>query len=170
MVALAEVTSVREDLRQLYYDLETLHDFLKGLPPPGGNLRSDLEVDIHHVATLLSAQTSFRSPPGRDGIDPAAGPCRPSSRTLSDRTEADSVPPGEVHLIAAAPVAQAHARLKPWFQSADKPSLTVHAIGHAHLDLAWLWPIRETIRKGARTFATALYNGSSISKSALARI
>lgn len=36
------------------------------------------------------------------------------------------------------------------------PSLSISAIGHAHLDLAWLWPIRETIRKGARTFATAL--------------
>ncbi len=30
------------------------------------------------------------------------------------------------------------------------------AIGHAHIDLAWLWPLRETKRKGARTFATAL--------------
>lgn len=29
-------------------------------------------------------------------------------------------------------------------------------LGHAHLDLAWTWPVRETIRKGARTFATAL--------------
>jgi len=36
------------------------------------------------------------------------------------------------------------------------PSLTVSAIGHAHIDLAWLWPIRETIRKGARTFSTVL--------------
>lgn len=36
------------------------------------------------------------------------------------------------------------------------PVLTIHAVGHAHMDLAWLWPIRETIRKGARTFATAL--------------
>ena len=36
------------------------------------------------------------------------------------------------------------------------PSLKFTAIGHAHLDLAWLWPIRETIRKGARTFSTAL--------------
>ncbi|UCE06228.1 MAG: alpha-mannosidase [bacterium] len=35
-------------------------------------------------------------------------------------------------------------------------SLKVSAIGHAHLDLAWLWPIRETIRKGARTFSNAL--------------
>lgn len=36
------------------------------------------------------------------------------------------------------------------------PSLKFTAIGHSHLDLAWLWPIRETIRKGARTFSTAL--------------
>lgn len=32
------------------------------------------------------------------------------------------------------------------------------AIGHAHIDLGWLWPIRETKRKGARTYATALTN------------
>jgi alpha-mannosidase len=38
------------------------------------------------------------------------------------------------------------------------PSLTMSAIGHAHIDLAWLWPIRETIRKGARTFSTVLAN------------
>lgn len=36
------------------------------------------------------------------------------------------------------------------------PVLKISAVGHAHLDLAWLWPIRETIRKGARTFSTAL--------------
>ncbi|QAY65258.1 alpha-mannosidase [Paenibacillus protaetiae] len=38
------------------------------------------------------------------------------------------------------------------------PVLEVSAVGHAHIDLAWLWPIRETVRKGARTFATALRN------------
>ncbi|MFI4861218.1 MAG: alpha-mannosidase [Phycisphaerales bacterium JB063] len=32
----------------------------------------------------------------------------------------------------------------------------VSAIGHAHIDTAWLWPLRETIRKCARTFSTAL--------------
>ncbi|OXM17130.1 alpha-mannosidase [Paenibacillus herberti] len=37
------------------------------------------------------------------------------------------------------------------------PVLTLSAVGHAHIDLAWLWPIRETIRKGARTFSTALH-------------
>ena len=29
------------------------------------------------------------------------------------------------------------------------------AIGHAHIDTAWLWPLAETIRKSARSFASA---------------
>ncbi|MGZ4664241.1 MAG: alpha-mannosidase [Frankiaceae bacterium] len=32
----------------------------------------------------------------------------------------------------------------------------VTAVGHAHLDTAWLWPLRETARKAARTLATVL--------------
>ncbi len=28
--------------------------------------------------------------------------------------------------------------------------------GHTHIDTAWLWPIRETVRKCARTFSTAV--------------
>lgn len=32
----------------------------------------------------------------------------------------------------------------------------VHAVGHAHIDSAWLWPIRETRRKVARTFSNVL--------------
>ena len=34
--------------------------------------------------------------------------------------------------------------------------LSVSAIGHAHIDTGWLWPVRETVRKCARTFATQL--------------
>ena len=33
---------------------------------------------------------------------------------------------------------------------------TVTAIGHAHIDTAWLWPLRETRRKCARTFSSAV--------------
>ena len=40
---------------------------------------------------------------------------------------------------------------------ADSP-YTFYATGHAHLDLAWLWPIRETKRKAARTFANQVWN------------
>ncbi len=39
---------------------------------------------------------------------------------------------------------------------AHASALTAFSVGHAHLDLAWLWPLRETRRKGARTFANAL--------------
>jgi alpha-mannosidase len=30
------------------------------------------------------------------------------------------------------------------------------AVGHGHLDMAWLWPLRETKRKAARTYSRAL--------------
>ena len=33
---------------------------------------------------------------------------------------------------------------------------SMHAVGHAHIDSAWLWPVRETQRKVARTFSNVL--------------
>lgn len=42
---------------------------------------------------------------------------------------------------------------------ASPASATAHrvfAVGHAHIDSAWLWPVRETIRKCARTFSNVL--------------
>ncbi len=39
---------------------------------------------------------------------------------------------------------------------AEASSLSVLAVGHAHIDTAWLWPVRESIRKCARTFSTQL--------------
>ena len=33
----------------------------------------------------------------------------------------------------------------------------VGIIGHSHMDTAWLWPVAETIRKCARTYANALH-------------
>ncbi|MGS2591207.1 alpha-mannosidase [Streptomyces hebeiensis] len=39
----------------------------------------------------------------------------------------------------------------------DRPAAAsahrVSATGHAHIDSAWLWPLRETVRKASRTFA-----------------
>ncbi|MCR2826016.1 alpha-mannosidase [Microbacterium sp. zg.Y909] len=32
----------------------------------------------------------------------------------------------------------------------------ITAVGHAHIDSAWLWPTRETVRKVARTFSNVL--------------
>lgn len=36
-------------------------------------------------------------------------------------------------------------------QRSDASAHQISAIGHAHIDSAWLWPVRETIRKVART-------------------
>ena len=33
----------------------------------------------------------------------------------------------------------------------------VGIIGHSHMDTAWLWPVKETVRKCARTYSNALY-------------
>ncbi|HQY92698.1 glycoside hydrolase family 38 C-terminal domain-containing protein [Caldilinea sp.] len=56
-------------------------------------------------------------------------------------------------------VAAARARLRGELAKHNgDASLTISAVGHAHIDLAWLWPLRETKRKGARTFATVLAN------------
>ena len=43
------------------------------------------------------------------------------------------------------------------FAMAGYENIKVTAVGHAHVDLAWLWPIRETKRKAKRTFANAIY-------------
>jgi alpha-mannosidase len=62
----------------------------------------------------------------------------------------DTVDPHDVSGSASAGRRQLEEVLaKPAYASAHQ----LHAVGHAHIDSAWLWPIRETIRKCARTFS-----------------
>ena len=54
-------------------------------------------------------------------------------------------------------ISPARARLAPLLAAKNGDTChTITAIGHAHIDTAWCWPLRETIRKCARTFSTAL--------------
>jgi len=49
-------------------------------------------------------------------------------------------------------VRQSRARLKPLMECTNGSTMpTLHAFGHAHLDIAWLWPLQESERKIART-------------------
>ncbi len=41
-----------------------------------------------------------------------------------------------------------------WRRDGRSAAGLVRAVGHAHIDLAWLWPIRQTRHKCVRTFAT----------------
>ncbi len=47
--------------------------------------------------------------------------------------------------------------LKPVLQCKAADSATNVAVhGHSHIDVAWLWPYRETLRKCSRTFSTVM--------------
>ncbi|NDJ78066.1 MAG: alpha-mannosidase [Chloroflexi bacterium] len=45
---------------------------------------------------------------------------------------------------------------KPALSGGVAPRPVIHALGHAHIDVAWLWPLHITRGKAIRTFATAL--------------
>jgi alpha-mannosidase len=93
--------------------------------------------------------------------DPASELSRDAHLCLALACEA--LDPGDVAGTAAA----AHAALSPLFRTGHSSTngngptpmpapVRITAVGHAHIDTAWLWPLRETIRKCARTFATAV--------------
>lgn len=47
--------------------------------------------------------------------------------------------------------------LKRLLTTSSNNELAITAVGHGHLDLAWLWPIRESKRKVVRTITNVLY-------------
>ncbi len=53
-------------------------------------------------------------------------------------------------------IAGARAALAAPLAAPSTSEFVYSAIGHGHLDMAWLWPLRETRRKAARTYSRAL--------------
>ncbi|GGB41973.1 alpha-mannosidase [Fictibacillus barbaricus] len=52
---------------------------------------------------------------------------------------------------------QAHAFVKEELSKLDKNHpVTVHCVGHTHIDVAWLWRLKHTREKAARSFSTVL--------------
>ena len=83
---------------------------------------------------------------------PAASPRRANILRALERC-VDVLDPDDVGGTAAAGRAALASVLRsPATASAHR----VHAVGHAHIDSAWLWPVRETVRKVARTFSNVL--------------
>ncbi|MFN3256644.1 MAG: glycoside hydrolase family 38 C-terminal domain-containing protein [Ilumatobacter sp.] len=73
-------------------------------------------------------------------------------------TALDAIPDASVATVVDVTVARRPLRpfLEPSVTGAAGPGRhRIVATGHAHIDTAWLWPIRETIRKCTRTFASA---------------
>ncbi|MHC4914364.1 MAG: alpha-mannosidase [Planctomycetota bacterium] len=70
--------------------------------------------------------------------------------------------------VNSCPLGDSEAELSAWARAARRELRPVLAArngtdavelslnGHAHIDVAWLWPLAETVRKCSRTFSTAL--------------
>lgn len=70
--------------------------------------------------------------------------------TLDTRDPLDS----DTFYASVGPAMQA---LKTGFEQCDEPlDVIVHATGHAHIDVAWLWTLSQTRRKSERTFHTVI--------------
>lgn len=57
---------------------------------------------------------------------------------------------------ANAKAARQYLAEKVFSKTAASTAMTVTCVGHSHIDIGWLWPVRESIRKAARTFSTQL--------------
>jgi alpha-mannosidase len=82
----------------------------------------------------------------------------PSQRSLWRRPEpiAQPAPLGAAERAGVKAAADALTATLAALQRRFPPQGEVALTGHAHIDLAWLWPYAETRRKLRRTFATAL--------------
>lgn len=133
----AYIAVCNEEVRQLYFDVEVLLELLEHLPEDSARYHSILNA-LYEATKVLSVKS------GLSGCE---------------FLEGGVVTQQEVTTIDEAEVLRAREILKKELdKKCGDESLSLSAIGHAHIDLAWLWPIRETMRKGARTFATALAN------------
>lgn len=105
------------------------------------SVRDDVEALYYDTVTcvlaLLAAPDEARADRYRQALVA-------SERVLGRATPAD--------------VAAAREALVGVLHGTPDADLAVTAVGHGHLDLAWLWPIRETRRKAERTLTHQLAN------------
>ncbi|MFM7045644.1 MAG: alpha-mannosidase [Ilumatobacteraceae bacterium] len=137
---------------------------MRATPSPFGSLRTagdrplyrlrqaDLgwrDDDVFHL--LLDIEVLLELMASLDATSPRR------QRLLRELTAAfdaiDMSSPAEISTTAP----RARALLVPALSRRNGDSAhRVVAVGHAHIDSAWLWPVRETVRKCARTFASAV--------------
>lgn len=122
-------------------------DLATALPHPlyqfAGAELGVFESDVYHLALDIEALMASVS-------ELPENSARRQSVLRAVSNALDIIDRGEVIADAAAARAELAEELaKP----ANASSMEVTAVGHAHIDTAWLWPIRETIRKCSRTFS-----------------
>jgi alpha-mannosidase len=114
----------------------TLTRYLEGYVNPIGNAAQSLPP--HYAEKALDINRMLGEP---WSLPPSPEPLGP----LPDEAR-------EVVRKARRVVASCRERIREEYPPVGRLALT----GHAHLDLAWLWPLEETRRKARRTFASVL--------------
>ncbi|MFM7652854.1 MAG: alpha-mannosidase [Vulcanococcus sp.] len=126
-------------------------------------LELDLRSPLHDDGALIDSRIEL------EPIDPAdpAGLLAAPALALAELRLSESqrpMPPAALTALAAQLAdldpadPAAAARLGPWLQQAaeQRPAGGFQVLGHAHLDLAWLWPVADTWQAAIRTFESAL--------------
>ena len=91
----------------------------------------------------------------RDNIDPESLRVAEIDAGLRDFTTIVDFELPNDEMLAA--VRACRERLRPLLECVNGSTVpTMYAFGHAHIDVAWLWPLAETERKCVRTFAAQL--------------
>ena len=91
----------------------------------------------------------------RDFIDPESLRVAEIDQGLRDLTTIVDFELPQPEMIAT--IRACRDRLKPLLACVNGSTAPLmFAFGHAHIDVAWLWPLAETERKAGRTFSTAL--------------
>jgi len=138
--------------------------FMPAPRPPVAHFGDKVTAGAEPIYTLQNAALAQRE--GEVGellsdISVLAGLARQLDPGLPRRAEivraldrmCDAIDPDDVAGSAAAARGELAAVLA---SHANASAHSIVAIGHAHLDSAWLWTTRETVRKAARTFSNVL--------------
>ena len=105
---------------------------------------------LHDDGALISSHLDLE--PQTAGLDPE-GTLLPVALELHLAMDGD-LPPHWADLDPSS--AGAQAAVAAHLHQAEPPRGSLHWLGHAHLDLAWLWPVADTWQAAERTFRSAL--------------
>ena len=105
---------------------------------------------LHDDGALISSHLDLE--PQTAGLDPE-GTLLPAALELHLAADGD-LPPHWAELDPSGTEAQA--AVAAHLHQAEPPRGLLHWLGHAHLDLAWLWPVADTWQAAERTFRSTL--------------
>jgi alpha-mannosidase len=124
---------------------------------------AELRVDgrVRHRGDLFDTGCRWPMPASWWGGEPLElelrlrSPLHDDGALLHSRLELEPADPADPHgLLAETLSALEQLRRERGAPLAQEAGF--HVLGHAHLDLAWLWPVADTWRAAERTFASAL--------------